>query len=125
MKIEIELEAVESLKKELTDKEQQSQKLEAELKALDTKTLKGQAVDLSKKLFDNYMECVFKHLGFTDNGGWHRGSVDFKDNLEHWLGKSWWDSERLEINIGANVSKQWRSAFLSLGIKPKSEMESE
>lgn len=35
MKIEIELEAVESLKKELAYKEQQIQKLEAELKALD------------------------------------------------------------------------------------------
>lgn len=126
MKIEIELEAVESLKKDLAHKEEQIKKLEAELKALDSKTLKEQAVDLSKMMFDNYMSTVFRHLGFdNDTGGWRRGSVDWKDDLEHWLGKNWYDSERLEINIGANISKHWRSAFLSLGIKPNPEPEDE
>lgn len=126
MKIEIELEAVESLKKDLAHKEEQIKKLEAELKALDSKTLKDQAVDLSKMMFDHYMNTVFRQLGFdNETGGWRRGSVVWKDDLEHWLGKNWYDSERLEINIEANISKHWRSAFLSLGIKPKPEPEEE
>lgn len=126
MKIEIELEAVESLKKELEYKEQHIQKLEAELNALDSKTLKEQAVNLSKELFDLYMTTVFRHLGFDNEAGiWKRGSVEWKRDLEQHLGKTWYNSERLEINIGANISKNWRSAFLSLGINPKSELEDE
>jgi len=121
MKIEIEFEEVEALKKELARKEKLIKELEEELSKLDTKSLKEHAITLSKVLFDNYMNCVFLKLGFEDK--WHNGAVIFNDNLEHWLGESWWSSKRLDIRIEASISNQFHRAFLKLGIKPKSELE--
>lgn len=120
MKIEIEFEEVEALRKQIATKDEQIEKLTNYLQSLDSDTLKKQAVDLSKIMFHDYMESVFRHLGFKDNGKQlrsKRDSIVFEDNIEHWLGKSWYDSDRLTVNLGANISKHWRRAFLRLGIK--------
>ena len=82
--------------------------------------LKAKAVRLSYRLFDNYMATVFEHLGF---GEWERGSVIVMDNLEHWIGKDWWNSDRIKVEIGANVTNTFKSAFLSIGIITKEEVE--
>lgn len=112
MKIEIELSEVEKLKEENKVKTQKIIELETKLKELSEDELKESAVKLSFTLFENYMSCVFKHLGFEPFGE----SVIIKDNLRPWLGKSWWNSEKLNIQIGANITNQFKNAFLSIGI---------
>ena len=112
MKIEIELLEVEKLQEENKVKSQKIIELETKLKELSENKLKESAVKLSFTLFENYMSCVFKRLGFEP----FRESVIIKDDLIHWLGKSWWNSEKLNIQIGANITNQFKKAFLSIGI---------
>jgi hypothetical protein len=120
MKVEIELSEVEYLKSQLNESKKRNDELEAKLNELSESELKQKAVSLAYRLFDNYMGCVFTHLGFEN---WQRESVIIHDNLEHWIGKSWWNSERIKVEIGANVSNTFRKAFLSIGIIPKEEVE--
>jgi hypothetical protein len=116
MKVEVELSELESLRSELRKTLEQNQKLEAAYNALSEKELKRNAVKLSYLLFNNYMEAVFKKLGFGD---WVRDSVFFRDDLEHYLGKEWWQNERLSVDIQISVSEKFKSAFLQLGVIPK------
>lgn len=120
MKIEIELSEVEALRSQLQRTETEKRQLEEKLKELSETELKAKAVRLSYKLFDNYMATVFEHLGF---GEWQRDSVIVRDNLEHWIGKDWWNSDRITIELGANVTTKFKSAFLSIGILTKKEVE--
>lgn len=119
MKIEIELEDVEQLKWEIAHQKEEIAKLKEELKNLDKKELHKQAVTLSKILFNDYMTAVFSKLGFHE--GWQRDSVNFENNLEHWLGKDWWHSDRLTIGLRASISKEWKRAFLDMGIITKKD----
>jgi hypothetical protein len=121
MKIEIELAEVERLRSQLQQREQQVNELEKKLKELSESELKQKAVRLSYRLFDNYMAAVFKHLGFVEE--WQRDSVIVRDNLEHWIGKDWWNSDRITIELGANVTTKFKSAFLEIGILTKKEVE--
>lgn len=120
MKIEIELSELEALRSQLQIIETEKRQLEEKLKKLSEPELKQKAVRLSYKLFDNYMATVFKHLGFEE---WQRDSVIVRDNLEHWIGKDWWNSDRITVELGANVTTKFKSAFLAIGILTKQEIE--
>lgn len=120
MKIEIELSEVEALRSQLQNTKDEKRQLEEKLKELSETELKAKAVRLSYRLFDNYMAAVFKHLGFEE---WQRESVIVRDNLEHWIGKDWWNSDRITVELGANVTTKFKSAFLSIGILTKKEVE--
>ena len=63
------------------------------------------------------MRCIFKKLGFESSE-----KVTF-GNVEYQLERSWWNSERVEVIIGAHISNQWRHAFLKLGVKPNTEID--
>ena len=82
MKIEIELSEVETLKEENKSKSQKIIELETKLKELSENELKESAVKLSFTLFENYMNCVFRHLGFEP----FRESVKINEDLQHLLG---------------------------------------
>jgi hypothetical protein len=113
MKIEVELSEIEQLKAELQREKERAKKLENDLNELSEKELKEKAVRLSWRLFDNYMEAVFKHLSFETRIG---GSVITRDNLEHYLGKEWYNSPRINFELGATVTEKFKSAFLNIGI---------
>ena len=55
----------------------------------------------------------FKDLGMED-GVWI-GDLQFS-KLEHYLGKSWWNSEKLEITLGASISNKFKRAYIKMGI---------
>jgi hypothetical protein len=123
MKIEIELSEVENLRDKVLRYEKEIRELESKVQELDESAMKVKAVDLSKWLFDNYMECVFKGLGFDEK--YNRGSVHFPDNVGRFLGKSWWGSERLTFEVSATVSNKFRGAFLAIGVTPLEQKEDE
>lgn len=118
MKIEIELEEVERLRSQLQQREIEVNELKEKIKELSEPELNQKAVKLSYRLFDNYMATVFKHLGFEE---WSRNSVIIKDDLEHWIGKEWWNSDKITFEVGANVTTKFKTAFLSIGIITEEE----
>ncbi len=122
MKIQIELEEVEKLKAELQATKEKLQEAKEKLSEISEETLKQKAVNLSWRLFDNYMSAVFIHLGF--NEPWNKQTVR-ADNLEHWVGKEWWKSGKIEIEVCANVTTKFREAFLRIGVitQPKEEVK--
>lgn len=119
MKIEIELSEVEYLRSELEIRKTEVKELETKLKELSEIELKQRAVSLSWRLLDNYLAAVFTHLGFNNKND----TVIVKENLEHYLGKSWWNSERIKFELGATITTEFRTAFLKIGIIPKEEVE--
>lgn len=117
MKIEIEYAEVENLKRQIERQEKEIKTLETELKSLDKNKLHSDAIELSRQMFNQYVTAIFAKLGFADRG--YACGVIFEDNLEHWLGKNWYTSDRLRITFGATVTETFKSAFLSLGIITK------
>ena len=115
MKIEIEFEEVELLKRKLSDSQKLARELKERLDVISESELKRKAIFLSYRLFDNYMRTVFNHLGFGD---WEHGSTIVTDNLEHWLGEDWYSSDRINIQVGAKVTNKFKKAFISIGIIP-------
>ena len=118
MKIEIEFEAVESLKREISMLQKDKIELEEKLKSLDESELKKQANDLARKIFGDVMNRIFEELGFEDKT-W-LNDVDF-GNLQHYLGANWWNSERLNIELGVTIINQFKGAFLRMGIKMEND----
>jgi len=119
MKIEIEFEEVESLKNKLREKSIKIRKLEDKLKNLDEDKLKSDAVSMAKNLFREYMDYVYRELGFEETS--HSYYEDpfrvSSGTLEHWLGGNWYRNDKILVTLGANVSNRWRHAFLKFGIK--------
>lgn len=118
MKIEIEFEEVELLKMQLVQKQHLINQLESKLKELSEKELVEKAVRLSYRLLDNYLLAIFNRLGFEQT---HQKAVVIHYDLEHWIGKDWWNSDRFTIELGADVSTKFKSAFLSIGVLTKDE----
>lgn len=116
MKIEIELEYIESLKRQLDDAKMEANGLREKLNSLNEKELREEAVRLSFRLFEDYLHATFTHLGFDQEGV---SSVVVRENLEHWLGKSWYRSERVTFQLGATITTKMRKAFLQIGILMK------
>lgn len=119
MKIQIEFEEVEAIRRRLEYVEGENNRLEKELAALDQRQLKENAIKLSKTLFNEYMSAVFKSLGFN---AWIDRGVQF--NIHHdMLDKPWQRRDDLEVTVHASVSKEFRSAFLNIGVVPQEVTE--
>lgn len=121
MKIEIEFEEVEQLRKELYLARVESSELREKLNNLSEDKLKQDAVKLSERLFNDYMSAVFNGLGLQSDS-W---PISFDCDLTHKLGKEWWKSDRLKVNIGATVTSEFKRAFLNIGIITEEQTLSE
>ena len=119
MKIEVELGDIEILRKQIQTLEEEKEGLYKKLSALDEKQLKADVRVMAQKMTDSIMAEVFKKLGFKAGG---LGYMSFKD-LEHWHGKEWWTHEDLEVTLSATITNQFKSAFLSLGVKTNTDKE--
>lgn len=117
MKIEIEFEEVESLKKSIEKQKAEIESLENELKSLDNKQLKQDSTDLAKQMFDNVLLKVFEKLGF-DKRTSILDNISFRE-LEHYNGTNWWQHQDLKVTIGATITNEFKRAFLNMGIKTK------
>jgi len=113
MKIEIEFEEVDRMKREIAELKARNLELHSQLSELDKDKLEEKAVILSMKMFENVMGRVFEELGFKD-----RTCVDDINfiKLKRNLGSNWWESLKLEVKIGASITNKFRVAFIGLGI---------
>jgi hypothetical protein len=114
MKIEIELSELEHLKNELSEKNNIIKTIEKELKDLDKEHLTEKAVQLSFKLFDDYLAKVFEKLGFkvSQNKFYlHTSDVSNLINKPYW-----YNEEKITFELGADITGQFKEAFLKIGV---------
>lgn len=125
MKVEIELNDLEALKLEALNKQSEIVQLKIKLNELDEHTLKQKAVDLSLRLLNDYLQCVFLSLGFDqkdekNNDTIFRGSIKYKMPIYHMLDFPWSNEfDRLNIQLGADITRQFRNAYLEIGVTPE------
>ncbi len=120
-KVEIEMSELKKMQDEISQLKEDNMQLIEDLSKLDENTLKEQAVDLSYRLFNNYMEAVFEKLGFEPMNGYAVYDVKY---LPTRLGENWYaGGENLDIKVGLGVYvvDQFRSAFLKIGVVPKTQ----
>lgn len=113
MKIEIELEEIEKLRKEVSDLKAQNERQRKELYEFNQNNLIEKAVKLSQELTDKCIKKIFEGLGFTYSSIDHKCRFRIRDDD----GKYWWDSDKTEIEIRAEVSTNFKNAFLTIGYK--------
>jgi len=118
MKIEIEASDFEQIRAEAADLRARNKELLDALIALDEHKLREDAVLLAQRMFDDACAAVFEKLGFEQNQSVY--SVSF-ENLEYSLGERWKKRERLSVTLGAEITTEFRKAFIKLGIVPEPE----
>lgn len=114
MKVEIELEYIEQLKREINALHIDKADLSDKLKGLNEEKLKNDALDLAAHIFSESITRVFKEIGFSDSVLY--APHNFRE-FERILGVNWYSSERLQIQLGAEINGEMRRAFLRMGIK--------
>ena len=124
MKIEIDFEDVERLKRDIKFKNEEIEKLKAELKSLDKDKLYQDAYDMAEILASKYIHLILISIGFKDSQDYAHftsNSIRFdRKFLVYNLGKNWYDmKEKLNIEVGATITNTFKKAFVKIGIKPE------
>ena len=109
-KIEIELDELNALQARLESAQQECTRLNERLKQLNESNLVERANRLANQLTEDYIEGIFKLLGFEDN------SVNIHHDLRSRFGERWYDNSAVTFSYGANVGNNFQSAFLRIGI---------
>jgi len=122
MTIEIDVQELENLRRDVRIFEESNEELKRKFKDLNEDELIKKAVDLSWRLFTDYQNAVFEKLGFTQTN-----IITFETtaDLTKELGVNWWNSERIKFNLGAIVTNEYRNAFLRIGVIMKEEETTE
>lgn len=115
--LSIEMQEYDAMRNEIKKQKEEIKKLEGKLNQLSEDKLRSDAIQLSYKLMEDYMSAIFEKLGFESRFD----ATHVESNLEHWLGKFWWRSDRIKFTIGATVTEEFRKAFLNIGIITKKE----
>lgn len=119
MKIEIDLEYIESLKEQIKRLESKNSDLIKKIDSLDETEIKQRAISISYELARQYLQTIFETLGFKSK---YKEELHIESNIEHWLGKEWYTKrDRLNIIVGAYITNQVKEAFVNIGILPKDE----
>jgi len=117
MKIEIDLEEVERLREGIKMRDLHVKSLEARIEQLNKQELERKAFELAKKIFQKFMNKVFTSLGFEDRGASWERCVEFPDDGMFNINKHWFEEhQKINVHIGANISDNYRTAFMRLGI---------
>lgn len=116
MKIEIELEEIEALKKDIERLEFDNRNLMTQLEYLDEKELIDKAMRLSQELTIKCLGKIFEKLGFENHT--NMSDLPYRFNLRDGYGKYWWNSDNIEVEISATITNKMRSAFIRVGIVP-------
>lgn len=114
MKVEIELQDLEAIRKENERLKDTIIELNIKIQALNEDELKRNSIILASRMFDSVMSQVFNELGFQDLHPNH--TINFLQ-LEHELGKSWYNADKLEVEIGTKITNKIKAAFIEFSVK--------
>ena len=117
MKIEIEFEEVERLRSQNTALEDKVSELKNKIQELNPEFLEERAIDLANQMFEEMTTAVFEKLGFDKKVMTFQKSIEFDRAILYKTGNKWWANKELHVNVGANISKEYRRAFIRIGLK--------
>lgn len=117
MKIEIEFEEVERLRSQNTALEDKIAELKNKIQELKPDFLEERAIDLANQMFEEMTTAVFEKLGFDKKVMTFQKSIEFDCAILYKTGNRWWKHKDIQVNIGANISKEYRRAFIQIGLK--------
>ena len=113
MKVEIEYSEIESLHNEINRLKKTIKEQSDKLSSMDERVINENIEKLAFIMFNSCMRCVFEKLGFNDEFQ----AIKYETDLNHYIGKNWWESDRIEVELGAVITTNFKRAFLNLGIK--------
>jgi hypothetical protein len=118
MKIEIEFEEVEALRRRLQGIETEKRNLIEKLKGFDESAIKDRIRMGAEKMFRDMVYSLFvNHLGFTSPQLAFDESVRM-DNMNHWVGENWWSKpEKIKFTFGAVITNEMKRVFIEIGVK--------
>ena len=113
MKITVDIKEIELLNQIITELKKENQDLQNQLKIVDPQEMREQAMTLAQNIFISSFEKICEKLGFICSTNMF--DIDFKQ-LESRLGKKWWESEKLDIKVGATLTTEFKNAFIRMGV---------
>lgn len=116
MKIEIDANEFHSLKKELEKAHDDIYSLKEELNKYNPEKFEKGIEDGALSLFQQYLKITFEKLGFNDFG--YNGSNVLNYNCRYQYRK-WTLEPDLNIKLGAQLTEEWKRAFLNIGVTVK------
>lgn len=118
MKIEIEYEEVESLRKQIEFLMEERDRLQAEIKDLRPEELKRDADHYAHAVVKKCLSKIFASLGFEERSS----DIHFDDSTSY-SRKEWWKRDDIKIELGASVAESFRYAFLRIGVVPPNDKD--
>ena len=113
MRVTVDIKEIELLNQIITELKKENQDLQNQLKFVNTQEMRKQAITLAENMFISSFEKVCEKLGFKCSTNMF--DIDFRQ-LESRLGKNWWESEKLDIKVGATLTTEFKTAFIRLGV---------
>lgn len=118
-KIEIELDYIENLKSQNRRLEEKVEELLERLNSIDETQLIERAKNLAVRLSEKTFDKIMTELGFSASVPFRGSSLRISE-----CGSSMWDDKNgWDVEIGAEIYKDFKRAFINIGIIPPREME--
>lgn len=116
MKIEIELEYVESLKQRIEQLEKREEMLENQLKNSREEEYRNKALQLAEAALNKYVQAIFQGLGFEES----YSPIKVEYDPINWSDGAWWINPNAKFEIKTEISQRFAKAFISIGINRSS-----
>ena len=124
MKIEIEFEEVEFLKKDNERLKIENEDMRKHLKNMHESQLIKNSISVAHELFKTFMNCTFEKIGFNGNNQdelYRNRFIEFNQyDVEHYLKNcATYESYKpliTDFQISARLSEAWKTAFIKIGI---------
>lgn len=121
-KIQIELDDLNRLQKENENLRIEVQELKDYVRETSERELLKKALNLSFKMMNEYMVEVFDHLGF-DNKKYEKSAVILHETTDWFVQNTYFNKPRITVTLDARITKEFRTAFIYLGVIPKKVQE--
>ncbi len=115
MKIEIEYEEVERLKKEIAELTTEVNELKNKLSLVDEENVKDRAITIARDYSNKYLKGIFKKLGFNTDDKFYT-PIESGFISGHIFSENWWDNNDITIEPSAQILGEFKTAYLKIGV---------
>ena len=82
--------------------------------SFDEKKRNEEISQLAMVMFEGVARTAFQKLGFNLSAS---GAIDadFRQ-LEQWIGKEWWHSDKIYVELSAHLTNEFKTALIRIGV---------